>query len=623
MPKTAGKLEDFGQKIGGARKDLWAIRGLLSSDLPDMTDYEKKEYINKNNIWKKPDYEAMLAEGRPREVIYFIKLVRDALPPKFAPSHYMNDKTDDEQYGFYIDFVQEIKNKVMNIQTVDEIKALHDYLEKTGKIEHSGFMRYKVADDYYYLITNKLVNVMSLYASNISRYLREIRKKQFLYSDYEKATLKYTVLRLDNEITRINRQELPNLDLTKLKNEKYTTIFSVQCESDRVTDGKSRIGIYVKPEIAEEILKDAKAGEYLCFISNRYIGKAEQEKAAYDKCYEHYKAHLSEKAHEKKQSNRKPNYIPPQLQHVDRNGPVWRPHNRSVDGNKMLEDFKFRGGEFGNWLNESDRKQSLNFCYDALMDLSYALGMQPSGISFNGALAIAFGARGRGGAKSAVAHYEPARQVINLTKMKGAGSLGHEWIHAMDHAVASICGNSMMDLATKSTYSVKKEIPKEFFDIMTTIRSCTNYIKAAEDLDKSYGSDSQGYWASDCELLARAGACWLHDRLSAVGIKNDYLVGHAEGKRIAPHGEERVRIDLAFNKWLEKAKEIGFFNQEYMLPGRNEDMNISVDLTPEVEDNNRIYDPTVEYVQVSLFDLPELSEPKLTEKEKEVDDVEI
>lgn len=141
MPK--GKLNDFGEKIGGARKDLWAIRGLMSSDLADLTDYEKKEYINKNNIWKKPDYEAMLAEGRPREVIYFIKLVRDALPPKFAPS-YLSEQTADEQYAFYIDFIQEFKNLVMDVKTVDEIKQLHDYLEKTGKIEHSGYLRYKV-----------------------------------------------------------------------------------------------------------------------------------------------------------------------------------------------------------------------------------------------------------------------------------------------------------------------------------------------------------------------------------------------------------------------------------------------------------------------------------------------
>lgn len=52
-------------------------------------------------------------------------------------------------------------------------------------------------------------------------------------------------------------------------------------------------------------------------------------------------------------------------------------------------------------------------------------------------LAIAFGARGKG---RALAHYEPARVVINLTKMKGAGSLAHEWGHAFDDFLGLRCG---------------------------------------------------------------------------------------------------------------------------------------------------------------------------------------
>lgn len=52
-------------------------------------------------------------------------------------------------------------------------------------------------------------------------------------------------------------------------------------------------------------------------------------------------------------------------------------------------------------------------------------------------LAIAFGARGSGGA---LAHYEPARNVINLTKMKGAGCLAHEWGHALDNKIGRECG---------------------------------------------------------------------------------------------------------------------------------------------------------------------------------------
>lgn len=55
-------------------------------------------------------------------------------------------------------------------------------------------------------------------------------------------------------------------------------------------------------------------------------------------------------------------------------------------------------------------------------------------------LAIAFGARGSG---TALAHFEPARNVINLTKLKGAGSLAHEWGHALDFFLGTNCGGRM------------------------------------------------------------------------------------------------------------------------------------------------------------------------------------
>jgi hypothetical protein len=50
-------------------------------------------------------------------------------------------------------------------------------------------------------------------------------------------------------------------------------------------------------------------------------------------------------------------------------------------------------------------------------------------ISLSGSLAVAFGARGVG---RAAAHYEPARKVINLTRMSGAGFVAHEFFHAID-----------------------------------------------------------------------------------------------------------------------------------------------------------------------------------------------
>ena len=69
--------------------------------------------------------------------------------------------------------------------------------------------------------------------------------------------------------------------------------------------------------------------------------------------------------------------------------------------------------------------------YDAFYDMAKAVGIRAEDISLPSlstkGLAIAFGARGRG---NALAHYEQDLEVINLTKLRGAGSLAHEWGHA-------------------------------------------------------------------------------------------------------------------------------------------------------------------------------------------------
>ena len=53
------KIEDFGEKIGGARKDLFEKKGsLTAADTKEWTDIEKEKYIAKKYIWEKPDYQS-------------------------------------------------------------------------------------------------------------------------------------------------------------------------------------------------------------------------------------------------------------------------------------------------------------------------------------------------------------------------------------------------------------------------------------------------------------------------------------------------------------------------------------------------------------------------------------
>ncbi|MGO9014669.1 MAG: LPD1 domain-containing protein [Dissulfurispiraceae bacterium] len=103
----------------------------------------------------------------------------------------------------------------------------------------------------------------------------------------------------------------------------------------------------------------------------------------------------------------------------------------------FMETFAPRGIEFGNWQNQEERQQVLDHAYDGLLDLADVLGVPPKALMLNGDLAIAFGARGQG-LTGARAHYERDYGIINLTKMKGAGSLSHEWMHAFDHYLARV-----------------------------------------------------------------------------------------------------------------------------------------------------------------------------------------
>ena len=112
---------------------------------------------------------------------------------------------------------------------------------------------------------------------------------------------------------------------------------------------------------------------------------------------------------------------------------------RDVAPEEFMEVFGFRGVEFGNWVKQGkagkDRQGFVNQAYDALLDLSKLLNIPPETIALNAniegakGLGLAFGSRGKG---KAAAHYEAGSHVINLTKTSGAGTLAHEWFHALD-----------------------------------------------------------------------------------------------------------------------------------------------------------------------------------------------
>ena len=110
----------------------------------------------------------------------------------------------------------------------------------------------------------------------------------------------------------------------------------------------------------------------------------------------------------------------------------------------LKKAFNLRDVQSGNWVLRDPESAEFHVrnAARAFADLADITGIPDDKISLNGRLAMAFGARGTGnaGGSTAMAHYEYEERVINLTKFKGGGCLGHEWFHAFDNLLTCAMG---------------------------------------------------------------------------------------------------------------------------------------------------------------------------------------
>lgn len=116
---------------------------------------------------------------------------------------------------------------------------------------------------------------------------------------------------------------------------------------------------------------------------------------------------------------------------------------------ELVSRFGFRAVEFGNWLPNDERQRVVNHAVAAFTALSQVMGLDEKAISLNGSLAVAFGSRGVG---KFAAHYEPARKVKNMTRLRGAGSLCHEWAHALDNWLGEQMNGNTLAYATDNPH---------------------------------------------------------------------------------------------------------------------------------------------------------------------------
>lgn len=116
-PRNSGThLEDAGEKIGGARKDLWRLRGLSVQDLDSMSQEEQFANTTKSNVWN-PDWNALAnGGGMPTDVAAFLKLIYDRIATKPAGGS--------EARRLYIRMLVLFKDYALKCRTKADVKAI-------------------------------------------------------------------------------------------------------------------------------------------------------------------------------------------------------------------------------------------------------------------------------------------------------------------------------------------------------------------------------------------------------------------------------------------------------------------------------------------------------------------
>lgn len=379
--ETSVKLEDFGEKIGGARKDAWSGRGLILDDLSEMNDRERSNAVKKDNVWRRPDYRKLVEGGESRALLFARNEIRKTLNQNITYPRVPEDMKNSPQYlekakklqEDFVRTVREIQKLAENAKTAEDFMNMgRKWLRENGYITSVG---------------------------NRDQYTEKWRSNPALRGSDYATTVEY-----------LSR----NFDMLDKLAEKKGFAADVKTQVPK--------GFSIHQDSQRNGTWFAAKGSYI--IRDNF--------QTYDDALNFLKQLTAAK-------KRKTRFVPKQLLEVHRKGPDYR-SSQDVTGQDYLDTFGFRGGEFGNWMSEKDRRVSMNYGFDALKDLADALQIADADISLGGNLSIAFGSRGQG-LSGAAAHYEPDRHVINLTKMNGAGSLAHEWFHALDDYVGGYRNN--------------------------------------------------------------------------------------------------------------------------------------------------------------------------------------
>ncbi|MFQ2047801.1 LPD38 domain-containing protein [Aeromonas veronii] len=502
-PVVAGKVEpqskiaDFGEKIGGARKDTWtAYRDTVEGETA-----EQIKALPLSKAWPAPDYDKLIESGMDRHAVAIARAARDAIPAKPRVSY---------KVGNWAQAVKSLRDLSLGLMdgTLDADAAKRvissSGLRSAHAIQHRA--------DLYVAVGHQ-------------RSLADLSLSLGSYSLYE--GVKYNPPKGIWTLSRESKSSVfgnwPRIIASGASKAEVIAAFKDRYDQFTQTGSKPKaisFAIYSRRN-GQGWIVGKKVGRNHLDLTEAFNHVSDARKYRDD----HYDELVRKLEKAKEIPHERRDINQPRVGEDMRGG-------ADVTPELFGQAFGFRGVEFGNWVEQGRRQRDLNNAYDALMDMAAVLGISPKALSLNGELGLAFGARGSGGVNPAAAHYEHGKVVINLTKMNGAGSLGHEWWHALDGYFARTRGQpgdmmtEALDVslaARESPFVHRGSVRKEMIEAFGAVNRAIKRTALKERSRKLDDKRSKAYWTTERELSARAFESYLIAKLQDQSASNDYL----------------------------------------------------------------------------------------------------
>lgn len=499
--KAEEKFEDFGQKLEGAKKHTYTFNESLDNEV-DI----KAEPLSKS--FPKPDFERLANEGVPHKVLAFIAMLRKEIPAKPKKAYKL------ERWAKTVETARKATRQLLSSDITPEILA--------NNLRGSS------------TFAKNLPRVLGLANEVLPSQIEalggfKLHEGHFQYFRGESNVNKWIVTDLNTKAGPRGFPGESHFDKAEDALDYIKAQITVTGEGNKplvkfdVWTERGRDGVFVGKKI--------KSGKYI------ELAKFETSKEA----RAHITTNNSKLVEQLKAKKKIGNHR--RVEQNERIGKDYR-KGKNVSSDLFSETFGFRGVQFGNYVGNDRRQQDINNAYDGLLDLADVIGVPPKALSLNGGLGLAFGARGSGGKHAGAAHYESSRAVINLTKNNGAGSLAHEWWHALDNYLTNAVDKDIDDSVFLSEakrpkikgtmkdgkyarvdfdpqeHGVRPELYDAFKKLTGIIQNETGMIARSHQLD---GRRSKNYWTTVRELTARAFERFVIDKLADGGYESDYL----------------------------------------------------------------------------------------------------